>query len=355
MNQSKKNSKKADIILFDKYLLFAVIMLMLIGLLMVTSASMAISERQFNQPFHYLVHQAVFLILGLLVAGIVIRIEMKFWYKVSSLLLMFGIFLLVLVLVPGIGREVNGSMRWIGFGPLGLQVSEFVKLAVIIYLAGYLVRHQEEIQIRLRGFIKAMCLLGIVSILLLLEPDFGATVVIMITALSMMYLSGMKLWHFGVLLVLVALALALLAVSSPYRLLRLTTFLNPWAHAFNSGYQLTQSLIAFGRGGLFGVGLGGSIQKLFYLPEAHTDFLFAVLGEELGLVWYFIYYWFIYHVSWSCFVYWSKSATCYSKLFCLFSLWYWNLVGHTGGCKYGCKYRFIADQRLNLTFFKLWW
>lgn len=269
---------------YDRYLLFSVIALLVIGLLMITSASMAISERQFHQPFHFLMRQIFYIGIGFLMSWIVIRIRMVTWERLSGTLILASIFLLVIVMVPGVGRSLNGSSRWIGFGPFGLQVSEFVKLAVVLYMAGYLVRRYHEVQTQLIGFIKPMTILGIIGLLLLLEPDFGATVVIMVTALTMMYLAGVRLWQFAILLAFVAVSLAVLAVSSPYRMLRLTTFLNPWAHQFNSGYQLTQSLIAFGRGGIFGVGLGGSIQKLFYLPEAHTDFLFAVLAEELGLI-----------------------------------------------------------------------
>ena len=268
----------------DKYLLAAVFLLAVIGLIMVASASMAISERLYSQPFYYLLRQATYLGLGLLGALLVVRIPMSFWYKISVVLLFFSIVLLLLVLVPGIGREVNGSTRWIGFGPLGLQVSEFAKLAVIVYLAGYAARRNKEVCSKVTGFLKPMAVLGIICFLLLLEPDFGAAVVIMTTVLAIMFLSGVRVSQFFVLFLLVAIATGILAVSSPYRMARLTGFLNPWANPFDSGYQLTQSLIAFGRGGLFGTGLGGSVQKLFYLPEAHTDFLFAVLGEELGLL-----------------------------------------------------------------------
>jgi len=209
---------------------------------------------------------------------------MQFWHDKSRYLLVLSVFLLCIVIVPGIGHRINGSARWIGIGPIGIQVSELVKFAVIVYISGYLVRHQEEICSRITGLIKLMMILGMVALLLLLEPDFGAVVVLMVTALSMMYLAGMRLSYFSALLLVMVIGMGVLAITSPYRLVRLTTFLNPWGNQFNSGYQLTQSLIAFGRGGLFGVGLGNSIQKLFYLPEAHTDFLFAVLSEELGLM-----------------------------------------------------------------------
>ncbi len=251
---------------------------------MVASASMVVSDHQFHTPFHFLFHQAAYLGLGIVLGFIVLHIPLLFWEKIGPYLLLVSLFFLVIVLVPGIGREVNGSIRWVGFGPLGLQVSELAKFSMIIYMAGYLIRREQEVKASFSGFIKPMLVLGIIAILLLLEPDFGATAVIMLTALAMIFLAGARLWQFMMLVLFVAAAMALLAVASPYRLLRLTTFLHPWANQFSSGYQLTQSLIAFGRGGIFGVGLGNSIQKLFYLPEAHTDFLFAVLAEELGLI-----------------------------------------------------------------------
>jgi len=271
-------------VLFDRYLLVAVFGILILGLIMVASASMAISEQQYNNPFHYLIRQLLFLVLSGIGVTIVLRIPIERWEQLSMPIFFIALILLVLVLVPGIGRVVNGSRRWIGFGPFGLQVSEFAKFAIILFMSGYLVRRQEEVRTKLSGFIKPMLVLGFVSILLLLQPDFGATTVVVVTVMGMMFLGGVKLRQFLSLLLIVILAMAFLAISAPYRMQRLTTFLNPWAHAFSSGYQLTQSLIAFGRGSLFGVGLGNSVQKLFYLPEAHTDFLFAVLAEELGFV-----------------------------------------------------------------------
>jgi cell division protein FtsW len=175
-------------------------------------------------------------------------------------------------------------MRWIILGPISIQVSEFVKFSTIAFLAGYLVRRQDEVQTRVRGFIKPLLVVAAIAWLLLQEPDFGATVVITATVFGMLFVAGARLWQFIFLLILAVGALVVLAISVPYRLLRLTTFLHPWSNPFDTGYQLTQSLIAFGRGGVLGVGLGNSVQKLFYLPEAHTDFLFAVIGEELGLI-----------------------------------------------------------------------
>ena len=268
---------------YDHLLIMIIISLMGVGLLMVASASITISDQQFHQPFYYFYRQLMFLILGFLLGSIVVQFEVALWKKLDGLFLLGVILLLALVLVPGIGHAVNGSARWIGMGPFRIQVSELAKLAVVIYMAGYLFRRNLEIKYSFSGFLKPMGILTIIALLLLAEPDFGATAVIMTTALGMMFLAGMRLRHFMLLFLLVLTALAILAISEPYRLKRLTTFLNPWANPFDSGYQLTQSLIAFGRGGWFGVGLGKSIQKLFYLPEAHTDFLFAVIAEELGL------------------------------------------------------------------------
>ena len=269
---------------YDRWLLVSVMALLTIGLLMVASASMVISDRQYGYPFHYLIRQLTYLVMGLLLGWLATNIPMRLWKKLSVYLLVISFLLLLVVMVPGIGRVVNGARRWIYFGFISLQVSEVVKLCGIIYLASYLHRYQDELNQQVKYFIRPMLLLAMLSILLLLEPDFGAAAVLTITFLALLFLAGLRLWPFCVLFLFVAVALAALAVLSPYRLERLTTFLNPWNSQFSSGYQLTQSLIAFGRGGLFGVGLGNSIQKLYYLPEAHTDFLFAVLAEELGLV-----------------------------------------------------------------------
>lgn len=275
---------RKPVFFFDYWLLIGVLPLLALGFLMVASASMVISDRQFGTPFHYLLRQGVYLAVGMTLAVVVLQVPISYWRRISGYLLLFSFILLAVVLVHGVGREVNGSSRWISFGIMQFQVSELAKLCVIVYMASYLTRHQEEVRTRVSGFLKPMIVLGIISVLLLLEPDFGATSVIFMTALGMLFLAGVRIWQFIVLLIMGTGALSVLAISSPYRLARLTTFLNPWSNAFDSGYQLTQSLIAFGRGGIFGVGLGNSIQKLFYLPEAHTDFLFAVLAEELGLL-----------------------------------------------------------------------
>src|SRR5579883_1590817 len=274
--------------LYDKWFVIALMCIVALGLLMMTSASIVVSDKQMHQPFYFLFKQLIFLTLGTLLGGIVLQIDTSYWEKLGGYLLLGVMLMLALVLIPGIGHSANGSARWIGYGPLTFQVSELTKFVIVVYMAGYLVRRHQEIQLQLSGFLKPMLILGGIAVLLLREPDFGATVVVISTALGMMFLAGMCLRHFLALFILVAGALAVIAISAPYRIVRLTTFLNPWARPFDTGYQLTQSLIAFGRGGWLGVGLGNSIQKMFYLPEAHTDFLFAVIAEELGLIGMFI-------------------------------------------------------------------
>ena len=268
----------------DMVLLSISLCLLILGIIMVASASISVADRNLSNPFYYLQRQIVFAVLGVIAAFFVYRIRLVQWEKSGMALLGFALFLLVLVLIPGVGKTVNGSTRWLSLGILNLQVSEVVKLFLLIYVAGYLVRHGEAVRTSLWGFIKPMLMVGLAGLLLLLEPDFGATVVIIGTVLGMMFLGGVRFTQFLSFLSMFGVAALMLVVFSPYRLQRLTSFMNPWADPFDSGFQLTQSLIAIGTGGWFGTGLGGSVQKLFYLPESHTDFLFAVLSEELGFV-----------------------------------------------------------------------
>ncbi len=278
--REKSTNKQSG--LYDKWLIISVVALFIIGLMMVASSSVMVSTKLYHQPFHFLIRQVSYLSFGIIVGFGIVRIDSSFWEKYSLPLLLICLLMLILVLIPGIGKVVNGSRRWLSLGPIGIQVSELTKIIMIIYLAGYLVRQKKNISMGILGFIIPLIVLSVVVVLLLLEPDFGASVVIAGTVMAMLFLTGVKFRYYVGLIILVGVCLAFIAVSSPYRVARLTTFLNPWADQFNSGYQLTQSLIAFGRGGWFGTGLGEGVQKLFYLPEAHTDFLFAVLGEELG-------------------------------------------------------------------------
>ena len=268
----------------DPVLTIAFISLLTIGVIMVASSSISVAERNFSNPFYYLQRQLVFVAIGMFAALSVFKIRLVQWEKSGVALLLFALFLLVLVLIPGIGKTVNGSTRWLPLGVFNLQVSELVKLFLVIYVAGYLVRHGDAVRSSLWGFLKPMLMVGLAGLLLLIEPDFGATVVIMGTVLCMTFLAGARFIQFISFVMIFASAAMLLVVTSPYRMQRLTSFANPWADPFDSGFQLTQSLIAIGTGGWFGTGLGGSVQKLFYLPESHTDFLFAVLSEELGFV-----------------------------------------------------------------------
>lgn len=282
-NQRGKPTNK-PIALYDKWLMWTTIGLLIIGLMMVASSSIVISTKYYHNPFHFLIRQSLYLFAGLLAALITLRIDSSVWERISVPLLLACLLMLLLVLVPGIGRSVNGSRRWLAFGPIGIQVSELAKLTMIFYVSGYLVRQNTSVRHSVLGFIKPMIVLAFIAILLLMEPDFGATVVITVTIMALLFLAGVKLRYYLCLLLSVGFGLVMTALATPYRVARLTAFLDPWADQFNSGYQLTQSLIAFGRGGWLGVGLGDSVQKLFYLPEAHTDFLFAVLAEELGLI-----------------------------------------------------------------------
>ena len=281
---SPSGAGRARLPRMDYLLLFAVMALAALGLVMVASASITLADRELGQPFYYALRQAIYIGVGVLLGMGVYRLRLALVEEAGLLLLLTAFALLLAVLVPGVGTQVNGSVRWLNTGLFRLQVSEPAKLMILLYLASYLNRYGEEVRTQLSGFIKPLALLGLAAILLLLEPDFGATVVMLATAMGIIFIAGARLWQFGGMLGLGGVSLAGLAVSSPYRMERLTTFLNPWADPFNSGFQLTQSLIAIGRGEWFGVGLGASIQKLFYLPEAHTDFVFAVLAEELGLL-----------------------------------------------------------------------
>ncbi|MCK4833562.1 MAG: putative lipid II flippase FtsW [Gammaproteobacteria bacterium] len=275
---------KVDTDDLDPVLLISFISLLTIGVIMVASSSISVADRDYLNPFYYLQRQLVFVAIGLIAALSVFKIRLVQWEKSGMALLLFALFLLVLVLIPGVGKTVNGSTRWLPLGVFSLQVSELVKLFLVIYVAGYLVRHGDAVRSSLIGFLKPMLMVGLAGLLLLIEPDFGATVVIMATVLGMTFLAGARFIQFISFVFIFASAAMLLVVTSPYRMQRLTSFANPWADPFDSGFQLTQSLIAIGTGGWFGTGLGGSVQKLFYLPESHTDFLFAVLSEELGFV-----------------------------------------------------------------------
>jgi len=278
-NTSNVNQDKA---VFDRSFIVIALVMYMIGLIMVASSSMPVAERLFNNPFHFVIRHAIYIVLSLGIAGVALQIPMAWWQKNSSYLLIFGIFLLVTVLL--IGRSVNGSMRWIALGPITIQAAEPAKLFFFCYLAAYLVRRRDQVMEDWRGFAKPLVVFGILAGLLLRQPDLGTIIVMFVTTFGLLFLAGAKLWQFISLASVGVFLLSMLAVFEPYRWRRITSFLDPWQDPFGSGYQLTQSLMAYGRGEFFGQGLGNSIQKLEYLPEAHTDFVMAVLAEEFGFI-----------------------------------------------------------------------
>jgi cell division protein FtsW len=269
---------------YDFWFAVLVAAIALFGLVMVASSSIAIASRNGGDELHYLWRQLGAIGLGCLIGFGVLRTPLTTLRNASGMLLLVAVLFLSAVLIPGVGREVNGSMRWLAFGPLTLQASEPAKLAVIIYMAGYLVRHQAHVRADFFGFMKPIGVVTLVAGLLLLEPDFGAAVVLFATILGMLFLGGVPMGRFIAWGAVALATLSSLATLAPYRMKRLMAFRDPWSDPFDTGFQLTQALIAFGRGEWFGVGLGNSVQKLFYLPEVHTDFIFAVIGEELGLI-----------------------------------------------------------------------
>lgn len=267
--------------------LFLVICLLFaFGMLMMTSASIEIASSQYGDPFYFLKRQGFFSFLGFTVLIITLHTPLSLWKRTSWLLLIGSFVLLFLVLVPGIGKVVNGSARWLDLGIFNLQPSELAKIFIVIYLASYLDRHLKEVREDWSGFLKPLLIVGLAAILLQLEPDHGALVILTLTAFCMIFLAGAKLYRFLIMLLLFLGAVAYLAMTKPYVVVRFSSYLNPWAaeNVFSGSYQLTQALIAFGRGEWMGVGLGNSIQKLYFLPEAHNDFVLAIVGEELGLI-----------------------------------------------------------------------
>lgn len=274
-----KNNKN---IYFDPVLVITFTLLLLIGLLILASSSMPLAEKDYGDPFYFFYNQSACLFLGLLVLAITLFLPMKFWEESAPYLLYISLFMLLLVLL--FGTEVNGAKRWLSLPGFRLQVSEVFKLSFVLYIAFFLKNHSKQLKNNIRILTVPLMWLCMAGVLLLNEPDFGATVVIVITFLGCIFVAGVPLRPLIIIAAIGMIALAMLAIISPYRLVRLTTFLHPWENAYGSGYQLTQALISYGRGDWFGLGLGGSIQKLFFLPEAHTDFIFAILAEELGLV-----------------------------------------------------------------------
>jgi len=261
--------------------------LLSIGLVMVSSASIsfsAASKFTHNDAWYFAKRHGIYLLMGLALATFVVAIPISLWEKYSGHFLIFTLFLLVIVLIPGIGRRVNGSQRWINLGFIMVQASEIAKVCAIMFFASFFARRYQELHSGWQGFLKPLMIMGVFVLLMLCEPDFGSAVVLCVTVISMMFIAGVRIWHFMLLIMIAVSGMAAVAILSPYRMQRLVTYLDPWADPLKGGYQLTQSLIGFGRGEWSGLGLGNSLQKLFFLPEAHTDFIFAIIAEEFGLL-----------------------------------------------------------------------
>jgi cell division protein FtsW len=269
---------------FDPVMLGIVMALLLGGFVILASASITTADTATGQPFFYLERQLVAALIGAAGGLFCLFVPMSAWQLLGPLLLLLGIVMLAVVLVPGVGHEVNGSQRWVRVGVFNLQASEPARLCILVYLAGYAVRQQKALREQFNGFLRPMLVLSLACVLLLAEPDFGAAIVLLGTALIVLFVAGARIRDFVLFFLVAIVAMVVLAVTSPYRMKRLTGFLDPWADPYDTGFQLTQSLIAIGRGEWFGVGLGNGVQKLFYLPEAHTDFVFAVFAEEFGLL-----------------------------------------------------------------------
>ena len=268
----------------DPYVAGIASLLLFAGVLLVGSASTEVAARTYGSSLHLLIKHVVYLCISLAVDAGALMVPIRAWQRLDMVLLLVSFVLLIAVLVPGIGHKVNGSTRWISLGFFTVQGSEFVKFFSAVYIAGYLVRRKEEVLTTVSAFVQPLVVLGLMVGLLLMQPDFGASVVIMAAMMGAIFLAGVPFSRFLPLIALVFIVTIVIAQWQPYRLERLITFSNPWDHKFDSGYQLTQALIAFGRGEWFGLGMGNSIQKLFFLPEAHTDFLFSIVAEEYGVL-----------------------------------------------------------------------
>ena len=277
-----RDNDAVNMVLYDRTLLWLTFGLAIIGFVMVTSASMPIGQRLADDPFLFAKRDALYLGLAFGLSLVTLRVPMEIWQRYSNVMLLMSIVMLLIVLV--VGSSVNGASRWIALGPLRIQPAELSKLSLFCYLASYLVRKVEEVRSNFWGFCKPMGVMVVLAVLLLAQPDLGTVVVLFITTLAMLFLAGAKMWQFLAIIGSGVFAVVLLIIAEPYRMRRVTSFWNPWADPFGSGYQLTQSLMAFGRGEFWGQGLGNSVQKLEYLPEAHTDFIFSILGEELGYI-----------------------------------------------------------------------
>jgi cell division protein FtsW len=281
---NKTSSNNFLVIGVDFWLMFSALCLIFIGITMVASSSFAIAEKYNHDPFYYLKRHVIYIGIGMILSMVILAMKTDWMEHLSRLLLVIAIILLILVLFPGIGVKINGARRWINFGFARFQVVEAVKLAMIVYLAGYIVRHKQGLQNKFFGVVKPLLTAVLLAFLLLLQPDFGSAVLLLTITLFMIYIAGARYRDLSILGILSASSMVLLAYAEPYRIQRLISFQNPWADPFDGGFQLVQALIAIGSGKISGIGIGGSVQKLFYLPEAHTDFIFSVFAEEMGFI-----------------------------------------------------------------------
>ncbi|MGL5391665.1 MAG: cell division protein FtsW [Shewanella sp.] len=278
----QRDTEVPGVQLYDRALLTTVLLLIGFGFVMVMSASMPEAQKLTGNPFHFMTRHLGYLLGCLGIAAVVLRIDMHTWQRISPIMLLVVGLMLFAVLI--VGTTVNGATRWLSIGPIRIQVAELAKFAFAVYMAGYLVRRHQELRENAKGFYKPIAVFALYAILILMQPDLGTVVVLFVGTVGLLFLAGARLFDFFALIFAGLLAFVALILLEPYRMRRVTSFMDPWQDPFGSGYQLTQSLMAYGRGDWFGQGLGNSIQKLEYLPEAHTDFIFAVIGEELGFV-----------------------------------------------------------------------
>jgi cell division protein FtsW len=323
-----------------RVLLFSVIALICIGTTMIGSASIPYGDYKFHQPLYFITRQLIYLFVGMFAVFVAMRIPLKLWFGQTFLLWFMVLILLVLVLIPGVGADVNGSKRWIKLAGFTFQPSEFAKFVMVVFTADYVVRREDEIRFSWSGFFRLLGPMVTVLSMILLEPDLGASVVVVASMMAVFFLAGAPVRQFVVMLGGALFSLAVAIIFEPYRLKRMTSFANPWDDELGADYQLKQSLIAFGRGEVMGTGLGHSVQKLSYLPEAHTDFLLAIIGEELGFV--DDYGGFV-HADWT---------SCVDQSVCvcgLFGLWdcYYFLTSDLGEWRH--EYGYVTHQRFDLT------
>ena len=269
---------------FDKKLFYSVVILSLFGLLMIYSSSSIWSDYKFNDPFHYLKYQTVFFLIGIFIMVLVSKINYKLYYQYSNKILLISFILLILVLIPGIGSIRNGSRSWFGIGPFGIQPSEAAKISLIIFTSKYLSLNEDKITNFNKGVIPILIIVTIFFSLIMLQPDLGTGLIMFLSIISILFIAGVSMKFFMLGGILGLIGVIILIIIAPYRMDRITSFINPWSDPLGTGFQMIQSLYAIGPGGILGLGLGNSIQKHFYLPEPQTDFIFSIISEEFGIM-----------------------------------------------------------------------